>query len=793
MRLIGPVNLPDELKQLPQWAIASFDSEAKEACGHCSGVGCKICMKIPHTVDAKGVLWKVSVHNQLLPFGVACQAADYYRDRTNGIGFILKATDEYTCIDLDYKEGKTTTAQLERYNKIIETFNSYTEISTSGKGVHIWVKGSIGEGRKRDGVEVYSKERFIVCTGNVLLDKPIENRQELLDVLVSEMKSEDKSAQFELKEHAPLYEDSEIISMAITATNADKFNALCRGDWESLGYPSQSEADLSLISMLAFYSNSNEQCRRLFRLSALGRREKAIKNNRYVDYCLKIVRSRQALEMRVDEQTKQIAKSVAESCNNTFIVSDNSPGSISPEQPHSQGLAEPIVVSRDRRDSIDWPPGIVGEIAKYIFESSQRPVKEVAIVAALGFMAGVCGKAFSISDTGLNVYMILIAQSGVGKEALHEGTGNVLAQIRAVVPVVSDFVDFSEYKSGSALQKACAKNPCFVNFSNEFGRTLLKRMAADGTDSAISTLRTVLTSLYMKSSKNSIVGGLAYSNSSDNVTSVSGVAYSIVGETTPGTLYESLTESMLADGFLSRFTMVEYIGDRSPRNQNRKKHLDDSTLDRVCDVVVQAKTLLSRFVTQDVDIAPDAEAILDAFDVQCDGEVNSTQEEGWRQMWTRAHLKALRFSALLAVADNPFEPRVEKHHVEWALKLIMRDINTISSRMLAGDVGRGDSVRERKIMCVCADYLTKPVPVSYNIPDNMRKDGVIPRRFIQLRVGRLPQFSDHKGGAIMAMDHALRSLCDSGYLAEIPLSKLPMDYATAGKCYRILTVPNNLK
>ncbi len=54
-----------------------------------------------------------------------------------------------------------TPDQYELYQRIILNFASFTEYSRSGKGFHIWVKGNIGKGRRREGVELYSQERFI--------------------------------------------------------------------------------------------------------------------------------------------------------------------------------------------------------------------------------------------------------------------------------------------------------------------------------------------------------------------------------------------------------------------------------------------------------------------------------------------------------------------------------------------------------------------------------------------------------------------------------------------------------
>ncbi len=96
----------------------------------------------------------------------------------------------------------------------------------------------------------------------------------------------------ELVEVAPTMPDDNLLRMAMGAKNAAKFNALWSGDFNS--YPSQSEADHALIALLAFYTPSNEQVRRMFReKSALGQREKATRNDRYIDRSLSRIRGGQ--------------------------------------------------------------------------------------------------------------------------------------------------------------------------------------------------------------------------------------------------------------------------------------------------------------------------------------------------------------------------------------------------------------------------------------------------------------------------------------------------------------------
>lgn len=221
------------------------------------------------------------------------------------VGYVLHKDDPFACIDIDVKPG-TTPEQLARFNSIVNAFDSYSEFSRSGKGMHTWVHAQLGAGCKRDGVEVYSQERFIICTGNVYIDRPIEDRQELLAKLVSEIRRPEQPTA-SLADSPQVESDEAIIERATSAANADKFNALWAGNQS--GYATHSEADMALLGLLAFYSPNNGQCRRLFRISVLGQRDKATKDDRYLDRTLSILRGRDSRTQQV-EHGRQIAEQV---------------------------------------------------------------------------------------------------------------------------------------------------------------------------------------------------------------------------------------------------------------------------------------------------------------------------------------------------------------------------------------------------------------------------------------------------------------------------------------------------
>lgn len=816
--LVGAlVRLPAELKALQQWAVAGAD-------------------KAPLSADSTGKLFNVSVTNPKgwLTFDQACHLATHYANHVTtaqdkfkstiqqvglNVGFILSAEDPFTCIDLDVKDHTnepdvakhTTPEQWDRFWSIVQRFDCYTERSRSGKGLHVWVRGKIGKGCKRDGVELYSQERFIICTGNVVLDKAVSEKQQMLEAMASLMRP--VTTKYELTELPEVEEDWEVIEKAMNASNGDKFNALCSGRIEDYGFPSQSEADLALMSMFTFYSQSNEQCRRLFRMTALGKREKAVKDDRYLNFTLQTIRARQEREARMeagallqaaDERVRQeqLIREELSRLQGAGARNNMTPLHVPCETPVAHpapptaaialtGPASPALAVHDK--GLDWPPGLAGAIAGFIYQSAPRPVKEVAIVAAMGLLAGICGKAFCIPQSGLNMYMILVARSAIGKEAMHSGISAIMQAAASRQPPAMSFVDFSDFASGPALAKAVAANPCFVNVAGEWGRKLKRLATEDGRESPMQALRTVMTNLYQKSGPQSIVGGITYSNKESNIASVSGVAYSMIGETTPSTFYDSLTESMMEDGFLSRFTIVEYEGDRPPLNTSPLREPSKALGDAVADLCTHALTIMSRHETVAVDRTAEAAAIMWSFEQECDNEINSTNDETWRQMWNRASLKVMRVSALLAVADNWYHPVINETHVKWALDLIRRDIAIMSRRVQSGDVGQGDHARENKILYLMAEYLRDGAAEGYRIPEQMWKDSIIPYKYLQIRTAKVSSFTNHRGGATAAIQQVVKSLMDSGYIMEVSKDKISEMYNFYGKCFRILNLPDATK
>lgn len=112
-----------------------------------------------------------------------------------GVGFVFHESDPYSGIDLDGCRDPETGAIEDWALRIIEQANSYTEISPSGTGVKIFVRGKLPEALivsfgEHTGIEVYSTARYFTVTGQHLAGTPTEIRdaQNLLDQLQREYK-----------------------------------------------------------------------------------------------------------------------------------------------------------------------------------------------------------------------------------------------------------------------------------------------------------------------------------------------------------------------------------------------------------------------------------------------------------------------------------------------------------------------------------------------------------------------------------------------------------------------------
>lgn len=186
----------------------------------------------------------------------ACKEQGY-----DGIGFVFTPGDDLCGVDLDgCLDSKT--GEVESWaREIVEELNSYTEVSPSGTGIHVLVRGKLPEGRNRKGrFEAYDRGRYFTVTRKHLPSSPrtIECRQEELRSVVRRVFGKESTNGYRGSQEPgkPVGDnglsDEDIVRKALVAVNGERFSRLWTGD--TSGHDSHSEADLSLCGMLAFWT-----------------------------------------------------------------------------------------------------------------------------------------------------------------------------------------------------------------------------------------------------------------------------------------------------------------------------------------------------------------------------------------------------------------------------------------------------------------------------------------------------------------------------------------------------------
>jgi P4 family phage/plasmid primase-like protien len=201
----------------------------------------------------------------------------------DGIGIGIYG--QICAIDIDkcVTNGKMSGMAQDIIN-IMNIMNTYTEYSPSGEGVRIlctvknlnYNKKAYYINNQKIGLEVYVAgvtKKYVTITGNKIPAGEFGNRDEELQIVLDKyMKREHNKITNEpvIKQTESKLSDDEISEKARTAKNGAKFSALYGGD--ITGYPSQSEADLALCNILAFWCGCDMvQMDRIFRNGGLYR------------------------------------------------------------------------------------------------------------------------------------------------------------------------------------------------------------------------------------------------------------------------------------------------------------------------------------------------------------------------------------------------------------------------------------------------------------------------------------------------------------------------------------------
>lgn len=708
------MGIPAELKNIPHWVLWRYEVKP----------GSEKPTKVPYRPDGQ----RASTTNK-----ADCSTFDEVmavRDQYSGIGFVFFRDSGVSGFDLDspYQhivngvvvtitpEDKELYAEAmnvaNSHMVIIRHLNSYTELSPSKFGAHVFVFGTLPEGwRNRIGkVEIYSEGRFFTVTGEafpgVEVSTHVEPRQQELEDVASSLGLDKTNGHaVEYQSRPETRDDMAVFYACLNSKVGPRFQAIFYGTYsESL----KSEARLELLNYLAFFTDNKEQVERIFKGSPFYQSYTKIHNrNELIRKEINLAFDRKAPPIDLDN-LRRTASAVQVLQQTAPVIAPSTAG---PEL---------------------FPPGALGFIAHYIYSCAPYPVAEYALGGAIGLFGGICGRAWNIEGAGLNMYVAIVGRSGSGKDAVQSGISRLLGEYETTIPAARKFLGARSIASAQALSKMFNpekdNSPSQVSIFDEFGEWLNNHtdVRADATKRA---LIADIMAIYGASAQGHEFGSMVYSDTDKNMKALKSPSFSLIGDTVPNSFYEACTEAQMIKGLVPRMSVFELEGPRPPRNPHA--HLfraDPEWILRLGYIITEAMSLNQKNMVREVKMVTEARTLYDNFDRECEYAYHKNND-ALGNIYSRAPLKAKKLAALSAVGNNWLQPVITQAEMQWAIDLARKDIRNFSTRIHSGEIEMRQSEQQGyspEQMAIAATYLKHVSRPHNNLPEALRR--MIPER-----------------------------------------------------------------
>ncbi|MDP9375636.1 MAG: hypothetical protein M3Q65_24940 [Chloroflexota bacterium] len=148
-------NIPHELRERPQWVCWRWD-----------------------WIQARAKWTKVPINPRTGRLASTADPATWGAfedalarsrdDGLDGIGYVFSEHDPYAGVDLDGCRDSVTGDITPWALEIARCLDSYTEVSPSGRGLHIFVRAALPRrGNRKGNVEFYDRGRYLTVTGHM--------------------------------------------------------------------------------------------------------------------------------------------------------------------------------------------------------------------------------------------------------------------------------------------------------------------------------------------------------------------------------------------------------------------------------------------------------------------------------------------------------------------------------------------------------------------------------------------------------------------------------------------------
>jgi hypothetical protein len=368
------------------------------------------------------------------------------------------------------------------------------------------------------------------------------------------------------------------------------------------------------------------------------------------------------------------------------------------------------------RAEIPWPPGLLGRLTQNAYDMALFQYKEVALVSAVGAVAGIVGRKFNVAcpyPSGLNVYLTLIMGTGMGKDSIGKFIKSIYYNIISDVNnTSSSFLGKSRYTSYKAvindLQDARSK----VSVFTEAG-LLLSSKSGD-----MSGFTRALLSLYSCSDHMSYSNAEGFSDTDNDVPILRAPSLSIVSEATPETLLQTFRANNAAErGDIARQSIYRISRQKPYANRLVKFGIDDECIEKLkylahkCSQVQAEDDPRAHMMGAETPELQDD--IYQWMDYAVDMQRKYHHSDQIKSiMWSRAAVKCLKFAGIASVFNHNTAV-ICKDEWEWAKSLVQYEMDGVEAFFKGGGFG---NILEELSFGVVAPTIVKMLQGKYKDP-----------------------------------------------------------------------------
>lgn len=719
------------------------------------------------------------------------------------IGRLLVPQDDVTVVDFDGTLETGSEHKLEHWQVLHKLQHTYREVSYSGKGFHALVKGSRGEGKRSSAhkIEIYSQWRFVILTGI----RGNEGGSYIIDDPIGVV---DKMYKFFGEKTGPIREfhnvqDLRPIEVIKTAIRNSK-NSGSVVYLMDTGYPpncDKSAEDAKLAETIFFHTKDHILAQKIFESSACWDEERIQEKSKkrsgkvqeYIQttlrYAFSQVEGRRLAQERASDIIRESMESMQKAKSENVVTLQ------------SKKRVEDVVIKHrlGKLDPIELPDKYGALKALYcdLRFNSYRDFPHGSLVSALTYISSIIGDVYvGPTELGLNIYGVLVAPSGWGKEdpmyrprdlIRDAGMKSGAYEIQPGIPVpdLGERV-FPEMGSQEALLEHLSDYPIGILTLSEFAKQL--RVAFSRSGSGFQQgIWAALTSLYTTSKKGGYYAGRKVRDKDKNITAVSRPCLSMIGEATP-TDISGIPAEMFKDGMTSRYLFAP-ISERPLKN--RDKGRDFYVLDWLVKLFVEAQQFKASqpprvdrageiyhdpyTVGMDESTRKLVESYEDEIEKRSDAYLN-TGEEVIPAIMNRMAENLHKIMAILAVCRSPVNPKVDLDDFNLARQIVEVSVSCVTEMSLSGELG-GKS--EHKIEESFLRFLARWLDDDHPKNPRFQTDVKLKKQFPKFRStptiipynALLQHLKILQGDDRMRAQH-IRTFVASGYIAELKPEQL---------------------